>query len=600
MPPRFVAIVIASLAGASWLQAEQTPAFHDEVVVTATLAGEEPRRDLAASAYVLAREEIEARQATTIAELIATVPGVQVVRLGAAGQQTSAFLRGSESDHVLVLWNGIPLNDPYFGGFNWAFLPADGVSRLEVVAGPFSALYGSSAAGGVVQVLTSAEPGVRARLEGGAKGYRRGAIAAARRHGSLAGELIGHARRGEGTLPNDDFAAEDLALRLSLDRERGQLGVLARYNDSATGIPHVAQAPSPERRIGWRELEVALPSQWSGDRWEAQALLSRVAYESAFRDPDDPFGFTFSDTSSRGERGRSAATWRPGGAFWWAGGAELERLTVSDRSSFGVNLDGARQRTWALFTELHVAGERWAAQLGVRRDDNDVFGEHVSPRGGAVLSVTPHLRLRASYGEGFRAPSLGELYFPFFGNADLLPERSASWEAGAEHQRGPWRLQVTGFESRLRDLIDFDEAFRSVNRGRARLRGVEAGGGFERGVFSARLAATWLQARDLEQGLPLRRRARRSGSLSGTWRPGAFTFNALASYVGERPDTHPVTGTLASNPGHHRLDLAAQWQARPAVAPYARIENVGGRRYQEALGFPAPGRTLVVGVAVTR
>jgi vitamin B12 transporter len=596
-------LALALLAGAPLLSAQQQqPAFHEEVVVTATLSGEENRRDLPATTHVVDQPTIQERQAATVAELLASLPGIQVVRSGSAGQPTSVFLRGASSSHVLVLWNGIPLNNPYFGGFNWAFLETDGVTRVEVASGPFSALYGSSAAGGVVQVLTDGSRGTgwRLTLEGGERAYRRGSLTGRYTGDAWSGDLSGHARRGDGEQPNDDFASDGLAGRLTARSAQREGGILWRFNDSASGIPFVGQTPSPERRIAWRELELAAPLSIAGRRWRGDGLLSRVCYESASRDPEDAFGFTRSETDSRAERARATVAVEGGATTIWAVGSEIERLTVTDSSTFGTNLDGQRQRTWAGFGELRLQGEIWGAQLGVRRDHNDAYGGHTSPRGGLVVAVKPGLRLRGSYGQGFRSPSLGELYFPFFGNPELQPERSAAWELGVEGNRGPWRGHVTYFDTRMRDLVGFDESFRAVNVGRARSRGVEVGGGFESPGLSAKLAATWLDARDLDSDLPLRRRARESASATLTWRPGPWSAHLLAVYTGERPDTDPITGGPARNPSYTRIDLALHRRFGGGVTPYARIENVADATYQEALGFTAPGRRLMVGLALQR
>ena len=206
------------------------------------------------------------------------------------------------------------------------------------------------------------------------------------------------------------------------------------------------------------------------------------------------------------------------------------------------------------------------------------------------------VRLRASYGEGFRAPSLGELYYPFFGNPQLQPETSRSWELGVAAEGGPWQLDVALFRTRERDLIDFDADFRSVNIGDARSEGVETTLRYRGDAVSGRLGATWLSARDLDRDVPLRRRAPRSGSLGVTWRRAVATFDAQANYVGPRPDTDPVTGALARVGGYLRLDLAVQGRRHRGISPYLRVENATDRAYDEALGFPAPGRRFIAGV----
>jgi vitamin B12 transporter len=574
------------------------PVFRDTVVVSASLDAEE-REDVPASVTVIDQKEIAARQANTLSDLVTTVPGLSVVQAGPPGQQTSLFTRGTESDQTLLLWNGIQLNDPFFGGANWQFVPVDGVERVEVVRGPFSALYGSNAVGGVVQVLTGSRQGGTVTLEGGDWGYARGGVAAGGDLGRARFDVTGHVRRGGGELANDFFDSEEgVARALWPLGPAASLGLLVRANDSETGIPLSGGRPTLRSRISWHEREVAVPFRSGRGPWEVEAQLSRARFDGAFRDPDDPFGFTASDTESEALRGRTVATWRGNEAWRIAFGAEAERLEVTNGSNFGPNLEGAHQRTWAAFGQAGWGRGPLQIELGLRRDDNDVYGGETSLRAGTVLKLGRGVRLRASYGEAFRAPSLGELFFPGSGNPDLQPEDGESWELGLEREAGDWRLALTGFENRLRNLIDFDFAtFRDVNVGRARSRGVEAEAGYRRGLCAATLNGTWLDTEDLDTGLDLLRRPRQSATLVLTARPGPWTLSLVGRYVGDRDDLDPVTFQRATNPSYTRLDLAARWQALPWLSPYARVENVADEKYSAALGFPSPGRTVIGGVA---
>jgi vitamin B12 transporter len=577
-----------------------TPVVHrEELVVTASLE-EEERDQLPVSVEVIDAEEIEARQATIIAELLATVAGVSVVRSGSPGQVTSVFMRGTESDHTLVLWNGIELNDPYFGGFNWAFLPTDGIARVEVARGPFSALYGSDALGGVVQIFSGEREGGTLRLEIGEDGYARAGLAAGANVGALRLDLAGSLRRGDGRFANEFFDGEDLVARARWQPgEGGSVGLVARINAAEIGIPFSSGEPSPERRIARRERELALPFSAAAGGWKLDGQMSRVATESRFRDPRDFFGFTANDTESEALRLRTVAS-RRGDGYWLALGGEVERVEVDDRSSFGVALAGAEQRTWALFGELFGQLGPLRLDLGLRHDDNDVFGAETTPKLGIAVHLPSGWRLHAAWGRGFRAPSVGELFFPFTGNPELDPERSESRELGIGWQRRGWRAGLTGFDNRLRNLIDFDFAtFSNVNVGRARSRGVEVTLGWQSERLALRLGATRLDAEDRDSGLPLLRRPRESASVVLTARPGAWTLNLTTRHVGARADVDPVTFARRDNPGYTRLDLAAQWRLDERWAPYLRIENLADREYSEALGFPAPRRNLVGGLAVS-
>lgn len=398
-------------------QDPQASVFLDNLVVTASLEEEKAER-LPSSVDVVDSEEIEARQVRSVADVLSTVPSLQVVRSGSPGQVTSLFTRGTESDHTLVLWNGIELNDPYFGGFNWAFLATDGLDRVEVARGPFSSLYGGDALGGVVQLLSRESDGVRIDLEAGEHAYHRAGVSAGARWRDVRFDLAGHVRRGEGEVDNDFFDGEDLSLhagwRVSPTVE---IGLVLRGADAETGIPYSSGSPSPQRRIAWQERIIGVPLTFASGPWKLDAQVSDVSYENAFRDPDDPFGFTASDTRSGALRARAVASYRIDDLGWVAFGSEAERTEVDDRSTFGTNLDDDGQETWATFAEFMRRFGRFGVDLGVRYDSNDVFGSEASPRAGVQFFLTEATRIRASYGEAFRAPSVGELFFPLTGNS---------------------------------------------------------------------------------------------------------------------------------------------------------------------------------------
>lgn len=578
---------------------ESKPAagFKQQIVVTASLEAE-PRNQTTATTDVIGREEIEARQATSVADLLRTVPGMDIVQSGGPGQQASLFTRGTRSNHTLVLWNGVELNDPYFGGFNWAFLPTDGVERVEVVRGPFSALYGSAALGGVVQVITGRLQGVDAHLEAGQNGYARATASAGGDAGPVHIEASGHLRRGDGAFANSAYSSDELMTRATWSVTPGfQLGLLARANDASTGIPFAGGLPDENRHIAWQERELALPitAELAGD-WHLEGNLSRISYSNSYRDPDAPSGFTASRTDSREWRSRAVAS-RDLDRGWIAVGAEWSEVRVDDGSVFGPTLHDAGQSTWATFAEWTRDAGPWRLDLGLRRDQNSVFGGQTSPKVGVAWKPGPGDRVHASWAEGFRAPSVGELFYAGSGNPDLQPEESRGWELGYTHRTAGWHLGLTGFHTRLTNLIDFDFAhFTNVNVGRATTRGVEFATGIRQGLLRVDLNATWTEARDDITGDALLRRPKWKGNVIVTVTPEDWTLNLTVQLVGDRPDVDPVSFVRTVNPSYTRADFAVRWNHWARVAPYMRVENLAAASYAEALGFPAPGRTFIAGI----
>jgi vitamin B12 transporter len=438
-------------------------------------------------------------------------------------------------------------------------------------------------------------------LEGGENSYWRGQVSASTNFGSTRVEVAGHLRRGDGQVDNDFFDGEALMARAEWEMQPGMsLGVLVRAADADTGIPFSGGAPSPERRISWQERLVAVPFRADLGDWQVQAQVSGLTYDNQFRDPEDPYGFTASDTDSESLRARAVASYRLGEGSWLAVGSEWDRAQVSDTSTFGTNLDGANQGTVALFGEAFYRIGRVILDAGVRQDDNDVYGSETSPRLGIQLAATESTRLRASWGQAFSPPSIGELYFPVTGNPELEPETSDSLELGVEQRFGGWVLAVTGFQNDLSNLIEFDFAsYQNVNIGSARTQGVELEAGFLKDRWRLRWNGTLLETEDLETGQVLLRRPRESSNLVVSYAPDGWSTNLTGLYVGDREDVDPITFDRTVNEAYFRLDVAARWRPGTRLAPYARIENLLGEEYQPALGFPAPGRTLVVGVATS-
>ncbi len=577
---------------------EDKPTITESVLVTAALT-EESADLLPVSAQVIERDEIEARQATSIADLLRTVPGLDIVRSGTAGKVTSLFTRGTESDQTLVLWNGLELNDPFFGGFDWGLLPTDGVERVEVIRGPFSALYGSDAVGGVVQVLTGAVANSLS-IEAGENGYGRAALVGRVERERFGFDFAAHSRRGDGEVENDFYDSDDAMASARWAVGSGvEVGLTVRANESELGIPFAGGQRSPNRRTSWTESEAAIPFAVERGDWKIAGQLSKVSLESTFEDPDDAFGFTASEDRSTSERARVVVTRRLGEELWIAAGSEYERQEVDSASTFGVGLDGERQTTQAIFSQLFFTAGRWRLDLGLRADDHDAFGSAVTPRLGLGVAVSGRHRLHLAVAEGFRAPSIGELFFPLTGNPTLEPERSESLELGWVFSGTKVDGTVVAFYTELEDLIDFDLLeFFTVNIGRARTEGVEVGLTVHGSTTELRANATYLHTENLDTGLALLRRPSWRGSVVVSWRPRDWVLSGTVLYTGKRADIDPIAFIRRDNASYERLDVAARYRGWPRWAPYARVENLTDEAYSEALGFPAPGIKLIGGVSL--
>ncbi|MGK2856698.1 MAG: TonB-dependent receptor plug domain-containing protein [Thermoanaerobaculia bacterium] len=580
--------------------------YSDQILVTAS-AIEEPLSSVPAAATVITREEIEERGASFVADMLREVPGLYISGSGSPGKAASLFTRGSNSTHTLVLLDGVEVNDPYFSGFNWGSFSTTGVERVEVVRGPFSALYGSDAMAGVVNIRTdSVWTGLRIDAATGENGLLDGRIDGAWAGGAwrVAG-AVSH-RDDDGFADNDDFSQEvaDVSARWSNGPMR--LALRARLDQYELGIPLNTNASgdaliaSPNRRQDGHELQLTLPFAHELGAFSYEVTLSKNGREDNFEDPDDPFGFNFAETDSETSRAHVLTTTRTRHGALLVGG-EFERAEVDDVTSYGVNLDDTLRDATSLFAEWRGGHELGRGRLelsaGVRTDDFDTFGRETSPRLAAALVAGRH-KLRAAWGEGFRAPSIGELYFPFFGNEALDPERSTSWELGWDVEVGSGAATLTWFDSDFDNLIVFDNAnSRFGNTGAATTSGIEAGlrAPIGRG-FSGSVSYTWLDTEQTSTGEALLRRPEHSGSASLAWASSRVKAHLVVTHGGERDDVRPVFPfDRIADEAYTVGELGAEWNLG-AFRPYVVIENAWDESYEETAGFRAPGRRALIGV----
>jgi vitamin B12 transporter len=580
------------------------PPVTDTIVVTAS-ALPESVESTPAAVTVLTKSDIDEHEARDVADVLRDVPGLTVSRTGSSGHATSLFTRGAASTHTLVMWNGIEINNPYFSGYDWGRFSTVGVEQVEVVRGPYSSLYGSEAVAGVVNVITTPKKsGASGVVEAGSHGLRNGNV-----EGSLvsASQLVSGSlerREDDGFSANDDFAQTSAnALWKWTARPNFSLGLAGRYTSYNLGIPTnlsadlTALVPSLFRRQSGTERQFALPLSQTLGAFSYDLTLSESRNNDRFSDPEDPFGTVSSQTTSTTHRARLATRTATGTLGTFVAGAEWARAEVTDVNNFGANLDHNRRTEKSLFAEdrySHAIGsERLEVSAGARYDDFDTFGSQVSPRIAAAIIAGAN-KFRAAFGEAFRAPSVGELYFPFSGNRDLNPERSRSTEVGYDRTFATGsQVSVTAFRSTYRDLITFDNTkLAFANIGRATAQGVELGASHSIGAMYGSLSYTWLDK-------PLPRRPRNSGSIFVGYRAGGVDTNIELARTGARADVLPVLPFNAiTDRAYTTVDINVQMHL-DRVTPFVKLENATNQRYETVAGYPSPRRRASLGVRFT-
>lgn len=598
-----VTVLVCLLLALGAPASAQQSLFEDEITVTAT-GSEDAVDDVPAAVTVVSREEIEDSQEESVADLLRRVPGVTIMRSGDEGSLTSTFIRGTESDHTLALFDGVRLSSPFFAGYDWSLLPTAGIERIEVVRGPYSALWGADAIGGAVNVVPMrAHDGLDASLvaEAGEDSWGRfeGAIGWAGSGFDICAS--GFDRQGEGTLDNSDFENRQLLVDAGYSWAEGsRVALLVQGLDSDLGIPFADPVTlTPSRRQEADQLLIAVPLRFQvTDRWSLELVSSKVERDLSYSDPDDPWGFTWSETAADTAQARLTSRHELGdhGLSW---GAEWREDKVSNESTYGVNLDGDKSTVSSLYVQdFWQLDDSFRLIVGARWDDADEWGSEVSPRISLGWNATSSVELRAGYGKAFRQPSVGELYYPFSGNPDLEPEQSDSFEVGVVGFIGATRLQANLFSTQVDSLIDFDYVtYAYANIAEAEMRGAELAwhAPLSDGLMSA-LQITWLDTED-DEGEELLRRPEWSGSwtLTGAlW--GKLRGDLALIWVGSRPDIDPITFETIELGSHVTGNLSLSYEILKGLDVTIRAQNLADKDYEEVAGYPAPSRRFTGGL----
>jgi vitamin B12 transporter len=579
------------------------------------------------------REDLLAQQPGSALDVLRRLPGLHVEQPGGRGAVSSLFTRGGDPNFTLVLVDGVPVNDPTNtrgGSFDFATLPVESIERIEVVRGPLSAVYGSDALAGVVNVVTrepSRTPSASVAARGGRFGDH-GTTAFAQGPVGRAAVAVGAVYEDDGTpVEGDVFRIAGVNGRLDAPLgPTADLGIATRLAGSHaesfpddSGGPEFAVLRETDRR-DVREATIALTPTIAVTRWLTAALQGTFYDRVEEADSPgvapgrrDPFGIprNAADTAFRRTTASVRVLATPAAAVTLLAGVEARfedgtadgMLDVPPRP-LRTRFELARE-TYAPYAELQIspyAGLRLHA--GTRTDFPTGFDAETSPRIGAAYTLArTDTTVRASWGRAFKLPSFFALGHPVVGNPALVPERGESVDAGVRQALGHRATAgVTWFRSRFEHLIDLDEGppARLVNRDEATAEGLEVE--LELRPLDGLTVASHATytALDLHgTAEELRGRPDWQGGLTASWRPRRdLTLAVTAVYVGRVFDSSIPTGDLTLEP-YGRVDMAMTWEVVRHWTLTLAVDDLLDADYARAVGFPAPGPWVRVGVRFT-
>ncbi|HHQ4684397.1 TPA: TonB-dependent receptor domain-containing protein [Aeromonas veronii] len=585
--------------------AQTTIPINPTLVITANRV-EQPVSSVLAPVVVIDRAEIESRQVQSLPDLLKTLPGVQMATLGGRGHISSLFIRGTNSNHSLVLMNGRPIAAMVAGTPDLSQIPLGNIERIEYIRGPRAAVYGSDAIGGVINLITktSAKNGSETHLKGGAgsHGYGQGELKTVQSLGQKTdmNMLIGYER----TDGFDVVANTKQPDRDGFASRNGQIGLNHAFNDAWSADFNAQGYDNLTDTDGSTDQSRVQAFQYDGGlKFQGKDLSSRLeaSYgENKLKTWQEAKGEASGEPIHTGlTRFSWINSWSGIEGMNLTGGADWQREEMkSDSRSYGKTFSAPDRDNTGLFA---VGSYRWQAllwELSGRTDDNQQYGRHNTWSAASGLDIDENHNVRLSYGTGFKAPTFNQLYYPGSENPTLKPEESKNLELGLSGRYSAWDWSVNLYRNRIDNLIYCLTSMSytcNPKNTTADIKGVETEIGIDTGPVHHRLSYDYTRAKDKgNQDLQLLRRAEHKGSWIADTRFDATTLTTELLYVGKRYDNNWATNQRVELGAYTLLNLAASYEVTQQFTLGGRIDNLFDRDYAPAYGYASPGTEFKV------
>ncbi len=618
---------------------KQTPPLQHEVVVTATRL-ETPAKEIASSVTVISKEDLERMKKTTVLEALQEVLGLSIIQNGPPGAAASVFLRGANSEHTLILMDGVELNDPISPSrsFDLAHLTLDNIERIEILRGPQSTLYGSDALGGVVNIITKRGQGKPKFSLSSFAGSYGTIITSAGINGST--ERM-HYSLGTSYFRSDGFSAASANYEGNEEKDGyrnlslwGRLGfrlsdnldvdLILRTLNTQIDIDNVggAQGDDPNNVQDYNALfiKTQIRNLMLNNRWELKLGLSLVDYDRQHENPTDEAHLLDSENGFFKSKLfkidwqnnlflHETNTFTLGIDYQQEQGeSEYNSITAWGSSSSIFPFQRAHITGFYLQDQIRIAN-RFFATLGARLDDHSKFGSAVTYRlAPAYFIEETQTKFRATYGTAFKSPSLYQLYAPAtiwgpIGNEDLVPERSTGWDLGIEQQiiKGKILIGATYFSNQYENLINWsDQGY--TNIGNAESKGIEIlvrAQIIDDLLFQATYTRTEAKDKDKDTYLLRRPKHKLTANLNYSFlKKGNLNLSFI--FIGESDDEYfdPLTWTSVRETLHNYalFNASASLKITSNFQISCRLDNIFNKEYEMVKGYGTPGFSVYGGV----
>ncbi|GAA5140964.1 TonB-dependent receptor domain-containing protein [Thalassotalea piscium] len=592
-------------------QLDKNVDVEEHVLVTANRS-QQDRFSALSSNVVITQYEIEAMQVTSVGDILKRVAGIYVANQGDSGQISSIFTRGTNSNHTLVIIDGVRVNSATTGATNLSAISVQQIDRIEVVKGPRAALWGSDAIGGVIQIFT--------------KQYQQG---------------NGYVSAGFGS---NDYYQASASLGLGNEDHNYTVNVSTEKSDGFNAYttdpdnPYDIDEPDDD---GYKRESISLIGKSVLSNEFSVNLVGR--YEKTFSEFDSAYGgfpslneqnadnyhikagslyrtqdfslaFSLAKSQDQGarfgngikERDAEALTTKRDQASL-VGHYSLAKLTgltagvdwyqeeVSANYDLSAWDEGHQQydqksrEVQAVFLQLNHQENDWLFEAATRYDDIENLGNKTTYNLSVGYQLANNWLISFNRGTGFKAPTFNDLYWPGSGNPELAPEHSLTHEILLRNQASNYTFELSVFDTDVDDLIAWNSAaYRSENIEKATMKGADANVTLNLGNFSHSLGLAYVDAKNVSQNVKLARRPEWNANYAINYQLEDWQLGTVLSYRGESEEAVYGAGNVKLS-SYWLADITAVYQVTNNVTINAKVANLFDKKYQSALNYISDG-----------